>query len=73
MVLADRKKECNMNNMSLCETNCNFKEYNLETKKVICECNISNRSFLNLEDLINNEKLLNNFIDIKTTSNLFLL
>ena len=44
MVLADRKKEYYMNNMSLCEANCNFQEYNLKTKKEIYECNISNRS-----------------------------
>ena len=64
IVLIDRKKEYNANNMSLCEKNCNFKEYNSKTKKVLCECNIENKSFLSLEDIINKEKLLNNFIDI---------
>ena len=73
MVLIDRKKEYNMNNISLCEANCNFKEYNSKTKKVLCECNINNRSFLNLEDLINKEKLLNYFIDLKSTSNLLVM
>ena len=59
--------------MSLCEKNCNFKEYNSKTKKVLCECNIENKSFLNLEDIINKEKLLNNFIDIKSNSNLLVM
>ena len=73
IVLVDRRKEYNMNNISLCEINCIFKKYDLKTKKVQCECNINNRTFLNLEDLINKKKLLNNFVDIKSTSNLLVM
>ena len=71
-VLVDRKKEYNMNYMSLCEVNCYFREYNTKTKKVLCECNINNRTFLNLEDIINKEKLLDNF-NIKSSSNLLVM
>ena len=70
IVLLDRKNEFNKNNMSLCERGCNFIEYNSETKNVICECDIQNRSPLQLEDIINKEKLLNNFVDIKSISNI---
>ena len=71
--LYDRKNEYNINNMSLCEKNCNFIEYNSTTKKVICECDVQNRSPLQLDDIINKERLLNNFVDIKTISNINLL
>lgn len=53
--------------------NCNFKEYNSKTKKAICECNLNDKALLSLEDVINKEKLLNNFIDIKTTTNLLVM
>jgi len=59
--------------MSLCEKNCKFKEYDIKTKKVLCECNIENKSFLSLQDIINKEKLLNKFVDIKSNSNLLVM
>ena len=73
IVLYDRKNEYNINNMSLCEKNCNFIEYNYTTKKVLCECDPQNRSPLELDDIINKERLLNNFVDIKSISNINLL
>jgi len=73
MVLIDRKKEYNFYNMSVCEKNCNFIDYNLKTKKVICQCNIYNKTFSNLEDIINKDKLLNTFIDIESISNLLVM
>ena len=73
IVLNDRKKEYNYYNMSLCEKNCNFIDYNLKTKKVICQCNIYNKTFSSLEDIINIDKLLNNFIDIESISNLLVM
>ena len=73
IILKDRKKEYNKNNMSLCEKNCNFKGYNQKTKKAICECNLNDKALLSLEDVINKEKLLNNFIDIKSTTNILVM
>ena len=73
IVLIDRQKEYNNNNMSLCEKNCKFKEYDTKTKKVLCECNIENKSFLSLQNIINKEKLLNKFVDIKSNSNLLVM
>ena len=45
MTLYDRKNDFNNNNLTLCTIDCEFKEYNSSTKKVICECNIDNKSF----------------------------
>ena len=73
IVLYDRKNEYNKNNMSLCEKNCDFIEYNPTTKKAICECDIQERTPLQLDDIINKERLLNNFVDIETISNINLL
>jgi len=56
--------------MSLCEENCEFKSYNSKTKKVLCICDIKNKSPLTLEDIIKKDKLLNNFININSISNL---
>ena len=56
--------------MSLCEKNCEFFGYDFQTKKAICECNVQDRSPLLFNDIINKEKLLNNFVDIKSISNI---
>ena len=68
--LYDRKDEYNINNLSLCENNCDFRDYNSTTKKVLCQCNIESKSNLQFEDIINTKKLLNNFINIKSITNL---
>ena len=71
MTLFDRKNEYNDNNLSLCAYNCDFDEYNNQTKKVKCLCEPQfNYSLITLDKIINKKKLLNNFIDIKTTTNL---
>ena len=70
ITLFDRKNQYNINNMSLCERNCKFIGYNSITKKALCSCNINNNSPLNLEDIINSKKLLNNFINFKSISNI---
>ena len=36
----DRWNEYVNNNMSLCESNCEFTGYNFDKKEVICECNV---------------------------------
>ena len=70
ITLYDRKNEYNNNNYSLCEKNCNFEGYNSNTKKVLCSCPINNKSPLILEDIIDQEQLLNNFVNIKSISNI---
>ena len=66
ITLKDRKNDYNIKNMSLCEKNCEFFGYDTENSNVICECNIENKSPLGFRDIINSDKLLNNFIDIKS-------
>ena len=55
----DRKFSFNKNNMSLCESNCEFKEYNEEKKKVICDCKI--KSVFNTFDVLDKDQLIYKF------------
>ena len=43
MTLYDRKIEYNKKNSSLCQVGCEFQEYNYETKKVNCKCDIQSK------------------------------
>ena len=61
IIITDRINEFYNNNMSLCESECIYKGYNYETKKVTCECQTkSYKSFISAID--NNGKL--SLIDI---------
>ena len=51
-LLIKRINEFNNNNLSLCEKNCLFKEYNKDTKKVLCECEIK-KNFRYLSEILN--------------------
>ena len=68
--LNDRKKEFINNNMSLCESNCNYKGYNNEIKKSKCECEIKIKIPLFSAIIINKNKLYNSFVDIKNSTNI---
>ena len=70
IILDDRKNEYINNNMSLCEDNCEYTGYNIETKKAICNCNVKMATALISEIKLNNEKILKNFINIKNKINL---
>ena len=72
MTLYDRKNEFNKNNMSLCNIGCVFNGYNSENKKAICECQVESNITLSLflQSIINNENIIQKFIDIKETANL---
>jgi len=71
MTIYDRKKEYNDKNLALCPDNCNYINYNNETKKVLCECEPQfNSSLITLDKIINGKKLLHNFKDIKKTFNI---
>ena len=58
----DRKKEYNDKNLSLCQANCNFSNYDSSTKKVACNCpgeiinNNKNELFLDKFELNNGDK-----------------
>ena len=51
----DRKKEYNDKNLSLCQANFNFNNYDINTKKVTCDCQASDSND-------QNDELLNKFV-----------
>ena len=71
IILIDRRNEYINNNMSLCESNFEFTGYNFDKKEAICECNIKIKLPLISEIVLNKNKLLNNFINLKETTNIY--
>ena len=69
MTLYDRKNIFNNDNYSLCEKNCSFINYNNETKKVECDCQIKN-DISYYSDNISKEELLSKIENEKSNSNL---
>ena len=55
--------------MSLCETNCELSGYNYETKNAECDCEIKIKLPLISEIVINKDKLLKNFENVKNSTN----
>ena len=72
IILNDRRNEFIDNNMTLCEPNCEFIGYDINTKQADCKCNVKNEMNL-LEFKIDKNLLLNNFKNLKNTMNLFVL
>ena len=78
LTMYDRKKIYNEKYYALCEKNCEYKEYNKDTKRVECECRTKNEfpkfSFetneINKE--LNLKELLHQFVDVIKHSNFFL-
>ena len=70
ITIKDRKIDFNNNNLSLCESNCEYKGYNIETKRSECECKFK-LVLSNISDIIDNkDKLIAHFKDIKSIMNL---
>ena len=69
IILSDRKKEGVKNNMFLCENKCDLKEYNDNSKKVLCECEVKTKFSLVSEIKINKDEIFNNIKDIKNIIN----
>ena len=70
IVIKDRQNEFKDNNMSLCEADCEYTNYNSTTKKALCECNAKN-SIDSILDIKNNkDKLMYSFKDLKNAINL---
>ena len=69
ITLKDRKKDFIDKNMTVCQEDCEFSEYDKENNKVKCICNIeeSSSSIANIK--INKAKLFENFKDIKNIVN----
>ena len=70
ITLKDRRKEYIEKNLSLCEEDCIYNNYNIETKKVTCECYIKISFPIISEIKINKDKLMKEFMNIKESINL---
>ena len=70
--LIDRKNEY-VNNMSICEEDCEFTDYDIINQKALCSCYIKVKLPLISEIKINKEQLLSNFKNIKNIANFKLL
>ena len=70
ITLTDRKNEYINNNMSLCQENCDLVDYNYDTTKAKCSCDIK-ISLPFIDDIKFNKKdLYKSFTDIKNMVNL---
>ena len=68
ITINDRQIEYNENNMSLCESNCTFTEYNSNSKKSVCMCEIKSKIYTISEILESKETVSKDFNTDKTTS-----
>ena len=70
MTSKDRREEFFNKNMSLCEDNCIFKEYDYDNGEAICECGV--KTFLSFIDEIKIDKnnLMKNFREVKNFANI---
>ena len=59
--LSERKKEIYPNNITLCKSNCIYQGVDLENQRVICQCNLNNKSNDNLVQ--NNENFISYTVD----------
>ena len=73
ITLKDRRKEFIENNLTVCQENCFFSEYDYNIKKVKCSCDVKESSNKFEEIKIDITKLYKNFIDIKIIANINLL
>ena len=70
MTLFDRKNDYNIQNMSLCESGCEYEGYNSTTKKTKCSCPIkTQRNFFDIDQ----DKLLNKFKNYKDMINIMII
>ena len=69
ITLTDRRNEFLENNMSLCENNCIFIEYDNINKKVKCSCNV--KPLLSFDFIeLDKDILMKNFLDINKITNI---
>ena len=59
IILNDRKNEFKDNNLSLCENNCNFKVYDSDSKKALCECEVK-IGINKISEILNSNNILSN-------------
>ena len=71
--LKDRKNDFIDKNLTVCEENCKFVDYDKETKKAICSCYTKINLPILSEVKINTNLLLSNFKDINNIGNFIML
>ena len=69
IILKDRKQEFIDKNLSLCQNNCTYIEYNKNKKQSSCECLINNKIDYISEIISNPNKLSNNFDNEENNNN----
>ena len=73
ITLNDRKKEFVNNNRTVCQDDCIFSDYNYQSQKAKCLCDVEESSTYFADMHIDKAKLYKNFIDIKNIANINLL
>ena len=73
ITLKDRQNEFKINNMSICEEDCEFTYYDNINKKAICSCFTKIKMPLISEIKVDKQKLLSNFKDIRNIANFQLI
>ena len=71
--LKDRQSEFVDNNLSICEEDCTFTEYDIDTKMASCSCPTKIKLPLISEIKIDKKKLASNFKDVKNIGNFNIL
>ena len=69
IILRDRKKYIYPNNVTLCKKNCEYKDVNIEQKRIVCECNLKSNKLNDIDENNNfvidenDDNFLNYFLD----------
>ena len=63
IIISDRKQEYNDNNMFLCESNCNYTNYNSSTKKSVCNCEVNSKIY-SISEIISNKDSISQSFDV---------
>ena len=71
--LKDRRKEFDKENITVCQEDCVFSDYNYTTFKANCSCKVKKSSSSFIDMNINKTKLFENFENIKNFMNLNIL
>ena len=63
--MKDRKDEYKNSNISVCEEDCDFREYDYDNKRAKCSCFVKMNIPMISQIKVDKEKLFSNFKDIK--------
>ena len=73
ILLTDRHDEYNNNNLAVCENNCKLSNYETDSKKVICQCEVKSKQIV-ISEIINQTDLLYyNFTSEDESTNTYIM